>query len=71
LLDEKGSLMKSEELAGYDPREAVSFWKRMAASSNGKKPPEFMSTHPSDERRIAQLESWLPEAMEYYNGTKK
>lgn len=54
--------------AGYDPREAVEFWKRMGAASRGrKKPPEFLSTHPADETRIAQLWRWLPEAMRYYH----
>lgn len=51
--------------AGYDPREAVSFWKRMAAES-GQKPPQFLSTHPSDEKRIADLQKFLPEAMKVY-----
>ena len=54
--------------AGYDPRESVEFWKRMgAAAKDQAKPPEFLSTHPSDERRIKQLEDWIPEAMVYYN----
>ncbi len=50
--------------AGYDPEAAVGFWERMsaAATGGGKKPPEFLSTHPSDERRIAQIKAWLPEA---------
>lgn len=52
-------------MAGYDPREAVGFWKRMAAKG-GAKPPEFMSTHPSDETRIANIERLLPEALEHY-----
>ncbi|MCG3205323.1 MAG: Beta-barrel assembly-enhancing protease [Elusimicrobia bacterium] len=51
--------------AGYDPRTAVDFWKRMA-QSGGQKPPEFLSSHPSDETRIKQIESWLPEALSYY-----
>lgn len=51
--------------AGYDPREAVAFWKRMAEASQGA-PPEFLSTHPSDERRIAQIESLLPKAIATY-----
>ncbi len=54
--------------AGYDPHEAVEFWKRMAKSSGGQKPPEFLSTHPADETRIKQIESWLPEALSYYKG---
>lgn len=53
-------------MAGYDPNEAVAFWGRMAASSTNSKPIEFMSTHPSDENRIAQLKAFLPEAMKYY-----
>jgi predicted Zn-dependent protease len=52
--------------AGYDPRVAVDFWRRMAAASNGQKPPEFLSTHPSDDTRIRQIEEWLPEALSYY-----
>lgn len=51
--------------AGYDPNEAVAFWQRMAASG-GQKPPEFMSTHPSDARRIRDIRSHIPEAMKYY-----
>jgi predicted Zn-dependent protease len=52
--------------AGYDPREAVGFWERMSAKG-GKRPPEFLSTHPYDEVRIRQLEQLLPEALEYYH----
>jgi len=54
-------------MAGYDPHHAVDFWKRMAqASSSGEKPPEFMSTHPSDENRIKKIQEQLPEALTYY-----
>jgi predicted Zn-dependent protease len=52
--------------AGYDPRQAVGFWKRMQQAGKGKAPPEFLSTHPSDDRRIAQIEAWLPEVMPIY-----
>jgi predicted Zn-dependent protease len=52
-------------VAGYDPREAPRFWKRMAARG-GKAPPEFASTHPGHGRRIADLERWLPEVMPLY-----
>ena len=52
-------------MAGYDPHEAPVFWERMAASG-GAQPPEFLSTHPSHETRIQDLNSWIPEAMEYY-----
>jgi predicted Zn-dependent protease len=53
-------------MAGYDPNAAVAFWERMAAASGGEKPPEFMSTHPSDQTRIQQIKENLPEAMKYY-----
>ncbi len=52
-------------MAGYDPRVAPTFWGRMAAQG-GAKPPELLSTHPSDERRIADLNAYMPEAMKYY-----
>lgn len=51
--------------AGYDPRQATEFWKRMSQGQSGA-PPEFLSTHPSDETRIKQIEGWLPEAMKVY-----
>lgn len=54
-------------MAGYDPNEALTFWQRMADSSKGQKPPEFMSTHPSDETRIADIRKHIPEAMKYYH----
>ncbi len=53
-------------MAGYDPTNAPAFWKRMVEMSKGEKPPEFLSTHPSDETRIHDLEGWMPEAMGYY-----
>jgi len=52
-------------MAGYDPREAPQFWERMSAGG-GAAPPEFMSTHPSDDTRIRQLNEHMPEALEYY-----
>ena len=52
-------------MGGYDPRVAPAFWERMAAQG-GAKPPELLSTHPSDERRIADLNAYMPEAMKYY-----
>ena len=53
-------------MAGYDPREAPKFWERMSAESGGAAPPEFMSTHPSHETRIKDLNDQIPEAMKYY-----
>ena len=52
-------------MAGYDPERAVSFWEDMS-KVGGAKPPEIMSTHPSDQHRIAQVEAFLPEARKYY-----
>jgi len=52
-------------MAGYDPRVAPEFWKRMAAKG-GQKPPEFLSTHPADETRIRQINEWMNEALQYY-----
>lgn len=53
-------------MAGYDPREAPKFWERMSSLSGGQKPPEILSTHPSNERRIRDLNAQIPEAMKYY-----
>lgn len=56
-------------MAGYNPTNAVAFWQRMAAASKGQaKPPVFLSTHPTDDARIAQIQRDLPEAMKYYKG---
>jgi predicted Zn-dependent protease len=54
-------------MAGYNPQEAVPFWKRMAAASaSAQKQPEFLSTHPSDDNRIARIEGYMQEALGYY-----
>lgn len=53
-------------LAGYDPREAPKFWERMSAGG-GQAPPELLSTHPSDETRIRDLEAYMSEALKYYS----
>lgn len=53
-------------LAGYNPREAIPLWQRMQAASNGQKPPEFLSTHPSEGNRIARLQKEMPNALKYY-----
>ncbi|MEO7444188.1 MAG: M48 family metallopeptidase [Ferruginibacter sp.] len=53
-------------LAGYNPREAIPFWERMASAGSGNKPPEFLSSHPSDDNRIARIQSYMPEALKYY-----
>ncbi len=53
-------------MAGYDPHRAVEFWEGMAQMKGGKAPPEFMSTHPSDETRIRKIKESIREAMRYY-----
>jgi len=53
-------------MAGYNPEEAPKFWERMTALSGGQQPPEFLSTHPSHDTRIQDLNGWMPEAMGYY-----
>jgi predicted Zn-dependent protease len=52
--------------AGYEPNEAINLWERMSAANKGAAPPEFMSTHPSDETRRKNLTEWLPEAEREY-----
>jgi predicted Zn-dependent protease len=52
-------------MAGYDPGKAIDFWQRMSQGT-GEKPPELLSTHPSDATRIQQIKENLPEAMKYY-----
>lgn len=58
--------------AGYDPRAAVTFWKRMSAATGKQgKPPVFLSDHPSDESRIANLEQLVPQYMPVYEAAKQ
>jgi metalloendopeptidase OMA1, mitochondrial len=52
--------------AGYDPRAARDLWVRMSEGKGPGGTPEFLSTHPSSATRIAQIEGWLPEALQYY-----
>jgi predicted Zn-dependent protease len=56
--------------AGYNPREAVAFWKRMLRASRGKEPPEFASDHPSDQHRVERIKGWLSEAEQQYKPAK-
>ena len=54
-------------MAGYHPREAIPLWQRMEQASSGSgKPPEFLSTHPSEGTRIQQLEKYMDEALKHY-----
>ncbi|MEO6328877.1 MAG: M48 family metallopeptidase [Ginsengibacter sp.] len=53
-------------MSGYNPREAISFWTRMANASQGDKPPVFLSSHPADQDRINKLQGYMDEALKYY-----
>ncbi len=54
-------------MAGYNPREAVTFWQRMKnVAGAGQKPSELLSTHPSDDKRIKDIQNWLPEVEKKY-----
>ncbi len=56
--------------AGYDPREAIKLWRNFAAL-DGDRPPQFLSTHPAPENRIARLERALPEALAIYESVRR
>ena len=58
-------------MAGYNPQEAIALWERMEKASSGQTPPEFMSTHPSEGRRIEQLKKYMPEALARYKPAGK
>ncbi len=60
--------------AGYDPRAAVPFWRRMTTLSGGKGQTSldrYLSDHPTDERRIKDIEHWMPQALSYYRAAPK
>lgn len=62
--DQSGQIYMAK--AGYDPKESIHLWERMGAANQGKAPPEFMSTHPSDEHRKQNLTQWMPHAENEY-----
>ncbi len=57
--------------AGYDPEAGIGVWERMAAMSEGKRPPEFMSTHPDPLNRIKNMRKWMPKAKAIYAQSRK
>ncbi|MEO5991232.1 MAG: M48 family metallopeptidase [Ferruginibacter sp.] len=58
-------------MAGYNPREAIPFWERMANMKNGQaQQPEILSSHPMDEKRINELKKHMAEALKYYTPVK-
>ena len=56
-------------MAGYDPATAIAFWQRMSAASGGGST-SYLSSHPSDAKRITDIQKWLPEAQQYYLASK-
>ena len=56
---------------GYDPRAAITLWQKMSKESQGKNPPEFLSTHPSNENRIKELSALIPKVMPLYEAAKQ
>jgi len=58
-------------LAGYDIRESVKLWERMALKNKGKEPPQFLSTHPSSSKRIINLKEWITEVIVKYPPIKR
>ena len=57
-------------MAGYNPQEAIPFWERMSAAG-GEKPPEFLSSHPSDASRVEKIKTYMPQALKYYRPVNK
>lgn len=55
--------------AGYDPRAGVTLWKKMMSANKGA-PPQWLSTHPSGNNRIEEIERHLPDVMPIYERTK-
>jgi predicted Zn-dependent protease len=56
--------------AGFDPRAGVTLWQKMTASNQGA-PPQWLSTHPSGQTRIADIQANLPKVMPLYERAKK
>jgi len=57
--------------AGYDPRAGVSLWQKMTKASSGGRPPEFLSSHPTDSSRVQQIEALLPTVMPLYTAARR
>ena len=57
--------------AGYDPRAGVTLWQKMMNASSGGRPPEFLSSHPTDSSRVQQIEALLPTVMPFYTAARR
>ena len=58
-------------MAGYNPQEAIGLWERMEKAAGSGKPPELLSTHPSEGNRITRLKEQMPEALSFYKPVGK
>jgi len=56
--------------AGYDPRAGITLWKKMLSANDGGRPPEFLSTHPAENRRIQEIEALLPTVLPLYQAAR-
>jgi predicted Zn-dependent protease len=56
--------------AGYDPQAAIAVWEKMTAARTSGQPPEFLSTHPSNESRVAELRANLPRVLPLYQARR-
>ena len=57
--------------AGYDPRAGVTLWQKMIKANSGGRPPEFLSSHPTDSSRVQQIEALLPTVMPFYTAARR
>ena len=57
--------------AGYDPRAGISLWQKMIKANSGGRPPEFLSSHPTDSSRVQQIEALLPTVMPLYTAARR
>lgn len=57
--------------SGYDPRAGVTLWQKMIAAKSGGKPPEFLSSHPEDAKRVERIQSLLPTVLPLYEATHR
>lgn len=67
--DEQGLYLAAR--AGFDPQAAIGVWERMAAASEGKRPPQLLATHPDPLQRIEAMRTWMPRALELYAASSK
>ncbi len=58
-------------MAGYNPQESIPLWQRMEKAGGGARPPEFLSSHPGEGKRIDQLNKYMDEAMKHYKPVTK